>query len=809
MRAGAVLLVLAVLSGACSSGGGGDAAAGGPPVEGSDEAIKATAQRWIDEESGLTDMLKEEIFFDSLQRAGNVTHVRYIQAHGGVAVRGAQFIVHVLADGTVQGASNSLVTALPADDATEELTQQQATDVAVRAVTGTVKGTPRVEATWLQNGEVLRLGWQVFVSTTKPAENWAVVVDATNGSVLSVNTLSSESIPLSARQPLLAQASAATPNCQPTQVPAACIFVPDPPTAAGGEISPDATSGLLVAAPLELLTDPASGRLEGRYVNIIDAGHEQPDGVWGGDGVETVDFAAGSAYYWVTYTQQLMTSLGFPIHGDRAISLEANADLPNNAQFLFEDDLMQLGTDRNGISSAEDAAVMIHEYGHGVLHAAVGFVTTEEGRAVHEATGDTLALLTTLEFRGSDPGCVWFWYRGAGRECGRRADLDKVYPQDLVNQVHQDGQILTGAVWDLLEAMLGQSNLTVQQCADRQTNPCDPVRDRLLSTMLGSLGYLTPDLTLNDAAAAFKLADQAQFGGTNAALIDQAFAAHGLSTTDAPTTGNNGDTGNQGATPAATLSLNIQHERLGDLALELRVVDPAGTTLCSAASVQPNPANAETSASGTLDVSQCAAHLPPSPERRWVLHVADTVPGNVGQVISFEVAQGTTPYPAPSLPVPIPDGEVTGIDIVIDGTGQGGGPSTEDVTTAPTQPEGGNSVVVELAISHARVGDLQISAGVQDADGVSVCSVLALDPDPQDVSVNVAGQIDLSECADHYPPRPDRLWFLRVVDTALGAQGSIDSFRLAGPDGRTFDFTGPGPIPDGDLSGAIITVTGS
>lgn len=652
----ALMVVILLMAGCTGSG------RSGPGISFSDDELREIAQRWIDESSGLTDMLREEIFFESLRRAGRVAHVRYIQAHGNVRVRGAFFVVHVLADGSVQGASNSLITALPADNATEELTQQEATDIAVQAVTGTVQST-RVDSTWVQAGGVLRLGWQVFIVTRDPRENWSVVVDATDGSVLSVDTLSSEGFGQPSSRQRVGLAQPATPTCQPTQAPGACVFVPDPVNAAGGPLGPEAADTYLVPVDLPSIPGATFGTLANGWVTLAGPprpGYQQSDGMWGVDGRSSDDFAAGMAYYWITYTQQLMTSLGYPIHDDDPIEIvPIDEDSPDNAFYLFEEDRISLGVDSNGIRAAEDANVIIHEYGHGLLHAAVPDIRNPEGGAFHEATGDVLALLTTLEFRRHDPACLSSWFIGAGQECLRRADSDKVYPDAIVNQVHDDGEIYTGALWDLLVEMLRQSDLEPSQCADG-TNPCGPVRDRLLSTFLGSLGYLTPVATLHDAATAFRLADVAQNNGTMVTEIDEAFAAHGLATGQAPTTGNDG-TPPQNLGP--TLTLDIGHESVGDLRLELRVQDGNGQTICSAVLATPDPTLELRSFLGDLplDDDTCAQHLPPSSSQQWQLLIADTVPGSEGHLVRAVVSDGTAPYPALGLPASIPDGDVGGI----------------------------------------------------------------------------------------------------------------------------------------------------
>ena len=98
-----------------------------PVLEGAEidvePAIIDAVTTWIDEESGLTEMLKEELVLASASMTRDVHHLTYEQQHGGVAVRGAQLVVHVRDTGEVLAASQSLSTTLPGEGTTEELTQ--------------------------------------------------------------------------------------------------------------------------------------------------------------------------------------------------------------------------------------------------------------------------------------------------------------------------------------------------------------------------------------------------------------------------------------------------------------------------------------------------------------------------------------------------------------------------------------------------------------------------------------------------------------------------------------------------------------
>jgi hypothetical protein len=99
--------------------------------------------------------------------------------------------------------------------------------------------------------------------------------------------------------------------------------------------------------------------------------------------------------------------------------------------------------------------VIVHEYGHSVQDDQVsGFGSSPEAGAIGEAFSDYLAVTVTTAATGSDfeLPCVADWDSvsytpGDTVHCLRRVDGDKHYPEDVVNQVHADGEMWSAALW--------------------------------------------------------------------------------------------------------------------------------------------------------------------------------------------------------------------------------------------------------------------------------------------------------------------------------------------------------------------------
>ena len=805
-RSAALLAGLALVAAACSGGnddGGDDEAARDDETEqaaGEDEAVE-TAEAWLDDWDALDEEGRASLTFDRAVAGRGVTHVHFAQEFGEIRVRGAEVIVHVLDDGSVQGANTSLTDARPEPGVEQEVDEAEATEIANKAVPAEVVSTPDARVVWLPDGDRLRLGWSVLMATEARGA-YLVWVDAVTGDVADARP-----VVLDAAQ------SEGGEGCDLDDAdgPAACVFKPDPIFASGDELdSIDDADRFLSGEELLGLDDPDSGALVGEFVNlepdIEDVSLEpvrEEDGVWQqGRGDEGFEHAM--SYFWVDRTQRLIQDLGFTDVRNESFSVVAREpEVVDNAFFnpAFDAVFLGVGSD-TGIDFGEDASVIVHEYGHAVLHAQVpAMIQSQAGAAYHEAFADLLALFATLEFRAGDAGCLTSW--ALGGTCIRRVDEDKVFPDDLVNQEHDDGEIYTGAVFDVFEGLLDAEGLTVEDCVGG--DECFEVRDRVLTTIIASNQFLTGAEDLPEVAAAYLAANEAAFDGADAELLESAFAEHGLTGGGDTTADPEGETGD---VPAVAVAVDVAHDFRGDLRLEVGVADENGNELCERVTLlEPDPEDDGDDLVGAVDVSdtECGALGAPSADNQWFLFVQDEAERDEGVVNAFKVFIEGDPFLATGVPAPIADDDPTGTLILVNASGE---EVDEPNRRSPEEEAGDAEVSVELAITHTFVGDLFVRAGVADADGDVVCSVPILDPDPDDDGDDVSGVVDMSECAEHLPPSGTRRWFLEVVDNAGLDTGTIDAFSVLGPDGDVLAEADdlPVDIPDEDEEGVAVLV---
>ncbi len=842
----AALLLLALIATACSGGDDDDASdessdesdatdegdatdedatdEGSGDLSGDDEAAVQAAEDWIAETIDLPDDMRSSLSVTGVEQSGGVAHVSFDQVFEDHRVVGANLIVHVLADGTVQGASNQLTEAHAPDSMEMTVDEATAIDNAEKAVEGEI-ASREAEVVWIQNGMDLVAAWRVQIHTSDPVADWVITLDAASGAV--IEAVQEEGGRTTVAEGLIARIEASetrtnakmaaqrgADSCELPDGPSACIFLVDPIYASGdGNIDANGANEFLTGVELEGLQDDADGYLIGEFADVGPEYNgernlvQEDDATWGA-GRGQAGFEAQNVYYWIDYGQRIVQRLGFDDVLNRSFPVTAlDPDTLDNAFYSPAEEriFMGAGTTGGGINEGEDASGVLHEYGHALLDAVNNdLLGGGDVGAYHEGFGDIFAYLTTLEYRNGDAECFFIW---TDQQCLRRMDTDKVYPDDAVQEVHTDGEIYTGAIYDVLSTLLDAEGVSIDDCAG--SDVCNEVRDRVLTTVLASNYYLTPDMTLPDIANSYLLANEAQYADADRDLIEAAFGEHGLVGGSGVVVDPGGNT--SGSTAAAAIEVAISHTYRGDLSVLLGVADSAGNDLCEPEVLfTPDDTDAEDNLTGFIDVSEsdCAQFLPPSPDQLWYLFVEDTLAEDEGEIVGFTVFADGVPYPASGLPLPIADADPTGTFAVVDGSTGGG---TNPVGGGGLGTADGSAPYITTAITHTYQGDLSIRAGVADAEDNIVCSVQVLDTVPDDsTSGTLSGDIDMADCAAFYPPTPEQRWFLLVADNAEIDEGTVDQFTLTGPDGTVFDFLDvPVNIPDADLDGVALLLDGS
>lgn len=159
-------------------------------------------------------------------------------------------------------------------------------------------------------------------------------------------------------------------------------------------------------------------------------------------------------YYWITESQKYIQSLGFG-SSRRGVNkepqkLRINQWGQDNSFATDTKDEIRLG--KGGVDDAEDAEVILHEYGHAIHFSQNFSFASEEAGAISEGFGDYWAAnITDIIAPTPDPACIADWdsvsYTSSTPHCLRRLDANLHYPQDLSGEVHRDGRIWSQALW--------------------------------------------------------------------------------------------------------------------------------------------------------------------------------------------------------------------------------------------------------------------------------------------------------------------------------------------------------------------------
>jgi hypothetical protein len=126
------------------------------------------------------------------------------------------------------------------------------------------------------------------------------------------------------------------------------------------------------------------------------------------------EFEQVMAYYWMTEAQKYIHSLGFggtrrPINNEPQDARINQWGLDNSFETDHPKDELRFG--KGGVDDAEDAEVILHEYGH-AIHQSQGFsFASEQAGAISEGFGDYWAVTVTEVVSGpsADPACVADW----------------------------------------------------------------------------------------------------------------------------------------------------------------------------------------------------------------------------------------------------------------------------------------------------------------------------------------------------------------------------------------------------------------
>jgi hypothetical protein len=194
---------------------------------------------------------------------------------------------------------------------------------------------------------------------------------------------------------------------------------------------------------------------------------------------------------------------------DYAIHVDAHAlNGTDNSNFSSGSNPPRLSFGQGGVDDAEDADVIVHEYGHAIMHSAAPFTNTgTERRAMDEAIGDYFASSYSRHssaFRWAD---VFTWDGHNEFWDGRSTVSTKHYPEDLQQNIYSDAPIWSATLMQIWN---------------------DIGRDATDAIMLQAAYSFSGGMTMPQAALLFLQADTLLFEGAHFTPIHQHMYDRGL-----------------------------------------------------------------------------------------------------------------------------------------------------------------------------------------------------------------------------------------------------------------------------------------
>lgn len=421
------------------------------PVFGVD--AKGRALNFIGNQLQAFNIPVNELQFISSHRTANYEYVNFIQKHNNQQVLNSRLTLKLTLDGKVVmfGADVfSDITIANSGLITEEQAIEKATENLDATVTGftvvkelRILPVPQFKRNVYKN--VYELTVQTIDASGIPA-NYKTLIDAATGEVVMRKNLVSHFSPTPGGAEVNVTGTLyTTHNYNPSSVnPLVNLKV----TQGGNTDYTDASGNLL-----GLNTGTATFELEGLWSSVRTNGNTPSFDATLVNGANAISFDSDanirelSAYYHVNIVHDYMKTF-YPSFTDMDNALPTNVDLTtDNCNAFYDGSSINFYAAANGCASfAQIGDVVYHEYGHGIndkYYQSIGAFF--QNGAMGEGYADVWALGITqtgvLGIGNSSTDATSFI---------RRYDQEPmVYPQDISGEVHNDGEIIAGAWWDL------------------------------------------------------------------------------------------------------------------------------------------------------------------------------------------------------------------------------------------------------------------------------------------------------------------------------------------------------------------------
>lgn len=160
-----------------------------------------------------------------------------------------------------------------------------------------------------------------------------------------------------------------------------------------------------------------------------------------------------NAFYHINVYHDYVQQLGFDNIVDYPIWVDTHAmGGADNSNFSAAGSPPRLSFGEGGVDDAEDADVVIHEYGHAISHsAAPGTNSGTERTALDEAIGDYFAASYSKSINSFNWENMFSWDGHNEFWNGRVVVSSKHYPENLQNNLYKDAEIWSSTMMQIMD----------------------------------------------------------------------------------------------------------------------------------------------------------------------------------------------------------------------------------------------------------------------------------------------------------------------------------------------------------------------
>ncbi len=373
--------------------------------------------------------------FDCIRESILGYHVLFQQYYNGIPISDAWIRIFLNKDKKISQILNDLIPERILNEtvvkASKEpkLSEKEAIELVQKKVTDENKhagaNTLKTEQVYFIHAGIPTLAWKVIVGTAQPARKLKFYVNADDGKILYKSDLFKY---------VFGKGRIFNPN----------------PVVTLNDTSLKDTSVIPDGAYSDVLLndlDPG-GFLDGPFVSTSDTMNriKKDDNIFLFKRDDRA-FKEVMVYFHIDQVQRYIQSLGFDNVCNRQIQVNVGG-IPDDNSF-YDTEKKSLTFGRGGVDDAEDAEIIIHEYGHAIQDDQLpGFGASYEAAAMGEGFSDYLAgsFFADLKSDILKP-CIGSW---DAPPYLRRLDSTKKYPEDMVwNWIHEDGKIWSACLWEL------------------------------------------------------------------------------------------------------------------------------------------------------------------------------------------------------------------------------------------------------------------------------------------------------------------------------------------------------------------------